>query len=58
MDFADVHELEHIIIPNQSVHPAKVACAENEDDIIKECVASGQIFHFSPKPSMIWVINS
>lgn len=51
MDFAEVKELDQIIVPYQSFHPGKVIHNMNEDDLVAMCQSTGQVIRMSPKPS-------
>ena len=52
MDFAEVRELNHIIVPPQSLHIAKMFQVATEEELINVCKNTGLVFNLSPKPSI------
>ena len=51
MDFAEIHELDHIIVPNQTNDPTKLLHVVTEEELVNVFKSAQHVFNFSPKPS-------
>ena len=51
MDFAEIRELNHILVPTATGHPQKTPQTQTEEDLVNAFKTSAQIFDISPGPS-------
>ncbi len=53
MDFAEIRELDHMLVPAKSCRPQRLVQPATEEDLVNACKSTCNVFHFSPRPSNV-----